>query len=148
MKSPLAHADMLVRCKVSDVFAAFVEPGKLSRFWLKAASGPLKNKACVEWEFMVPGARETVNVTHFQKNRRIAITWSDGISVDLHFRKHPSSATHVEVSCGGFRGKAAVEKAIEATQGFAIVLCDLKALLETGKSGNMVRDKAALIAAR
>ncbi|MEP7276850.1 MAG: hypothetical protein ABI812_10875, partial [Betaproteobacteria bacterium] len=34
-----------------------------------------------------------------------------------------------------------------ATEGFTIVLCDLKCLLETGQSGNMVRDKAALISA-
>ena len=32
-------------------------------------------------------------------------------------------------------------------EGFTIVLCDLKALLETGASAGMVRDKARLIAA-
>ena len=41
----------------------------------------------------------------------------------------------------------AVAEAVATTEGFAIVLCDLKSLLETGKSGGMVRDKAVLIAA-
>lgn len=147
MKTPRAQAEMLIRRKVSEVFAAFVEPEKLAQFWLKAASGPLKKQARVEWEFLVPGARETVEVTGFEKNRRIVLKWSDGVSVDLRFHKYAASATRVEVSCSGFRGRAAVEHAIDATQGFAIVLCDLKSLLETGRSGHMVRDKAALIAA-
>ena len=36
--------------------------------------------------------------------------------------------------------------AIDATAGFSQVLCELKLLLEAGKPGGMVRDKAALIA--
>ncbi|HET6340503.1 MAG TPA: hypothetical protein VFG30_45150 [Polyangiales bacterium] len=35
--------------------------------------------------------------------------------------------------------------ALEATQGFAIVVCDLKTLLEHGTSIGLVQDKAALI---
>lgn len=33
-----------------------------------------------------------------------------------------------------------------ATEGFSIVLCDLKTLLESGRSAGLVRDKARLIA--
>ena len=36
--------------------------------------------------------------------------------------------------------------AVNATEGFSIVLCELKILLETGRPGQLVRDKAALIA--
>jgi hypothetical protein len=52
----------------------------------------------------------------------------------------------VEVVVSGFSGKDSMAQAVNATKGFAIVLCDLKSLLETGKSGGMVRDKALLIA--
>ena len=38
-------------------------------------------------------------------------------------------------------------QATGTVEGFAIVLCDLKTLLETGESANLVRDKAALIVA-
>jgi hypothetical protein len=37
---------------------------------------------------------------------------------------------------------------VPTTEGFAIVLCDFKSLLETGTSAGMVRDKALLIAGR
>lgn len=39
-----------------------------------------------------------------------------------------------------------MEQAVNATEGFSIVLCDLKTFLETGRSANLVRDKAKLIA--
>lgn len=55
--------------------------------------------------------------------------------------------TKLKVENAGFKGDArqAIEAALEATQGFTIVLCDLKTLLEQGVSANLVRDKAALI---
>jgi hypothetical protein len=34
---------------------------------------------------------------------------------------------------------------VNATEGFSIVLCDLKVLLESGHSANLVKDKAQLI---
>jgi hypothetical protein len=34
---------------------------------------------------------------------------------------------------------------VNATEGFAIVLCDLKVLLETGHPAGLVKDKAELI---
>lgn len=37
--------------------------------------------------------------------------------------------------------------ALNATEGFSIVLCDLKVWLETGRVANLVKDKAELIAA-
>jgi len=54
----------------------------------------------------------------------------------------------VTVEVEGFDGKGATDEAMGATEGFTIVLCDLKSLLEGGASGGMVRDKARLIAAQ
>lgn len=59
----------------------------------------------------------------------------------------PPLATVARVEVRGFIGRGAASEAVSTTEGFAIVLCDLKSLLETGKSGGMVRDKATLIAA-
>jgi uncharacterized protein YndB with AHSA1/START domain len=142
-----ATAAMLIRKPVRDVFDAFVNPRSLEKFWLKRASGPLARDATVEWEFMVEGARETVTVTEFVLNQIIAFRWSGGIAVTLRFEQHDTNSTRLSVSATGFTGADAPSLAVNATEGFTIVACDLKTLLETGKSGNMVRDKAALISA-
>lgn len=147
MSSVAASAEMLIRKPPKDVFSAFSEPRTIETFWLKRASGPLAKDAIVEWEFMVQGAHETVTVTEYLANQTIAFTWSDGIAVKMTFDPQDESSTRVAVTATGFKGSDASSQAVNATEGFTIVLCDLKSLLETGQSGNMVRDKAALITA-
>ena len=147
MSELTATVEMLIRKPPKEVFQAFVDPRTLEKFWLKSASAPLAQGATVKWEFMVEGARETVTVTGFVQDETIAFQWSDGISVEMHFAKHGENGTRFSVAATGFKGADAASLAINATEGFTIVACDLKALLETGQSGNMVRDKAALISA-
>jgi uncharacterized protein YndB with AHSA1/START domain len=143
MSSVAASVQMLIRKSPDAVFNAFVDPRLIEKFWLKSASGPLAKGAKVEWEFMVPGARDTVRVTEFVPGRVIAFTWSGGVAVKMTFDPHETDGTRLAVTATGFDAAHVVN----ATEGFAIVLCDLKSFLETGRSGNMVRDKAALIAA-
>ena len=49
------------------------------------------------------------------------------------------------MTAAGFKGEDAVAQVVNATEGFSIVLCDLKTLLESGRSANLVKDKAELI---
>jgi len=142
-----ARASMLIRRPPAEVFDAFVNPAKLTLFWLDGASAPLAPGAKVEWRFMVPGVVDTLTVTTFEPPRRLAFAWPDGTSADLRFDEHGKDATRVTVEAKGFEGDDAVTQVANNTEGYTIVLCDLKTLLETGSSANLVRDKAALIAA-
>ena len=147
MQDRAARATMLIRVSIAEVFDAFVRPEKLTRFWLEAASGPLAKDARVTWRFMVPGATETVTVTDFAAPGRIAFDWSDGLHVDLGFREHGPGVTQVTAEVTGFSADTGIAEIVDATEGFSIVLCDLKTLLETGHSAHLVRDKAELITA-
>ena len=135
---------MLIRRPVADVFDAFVNPDTITRFWLESTTGPLAKGAQVRWRFMVPGATETVTVTGFEDKKRIAFEWSDGNRVNMVFEAHGNGATHLAVEVTDLENESAVGN---TTEGFSIVLCDLKTLLESGRSANLVRDKAELIAA-
>jgi uncharacterized protein YndB with AHSA1/START domain len=145
MAREVAKAEMLIRRPIAEVFNAFVDPDMITKFWLESTTGPLAASAKVKWRFMVPGATETVTVTSFEDQRRIAFDWSDGISVNMNFEER-GGASRIAVEIMGFKGDHVVEKAVATTEGFSIVLCDLKTLLEMGRSGNLVRDKAELIA--
>jgi uncharacterized protein YndB with AHSA1/START domain len=148
MTNRAAKAAMLIRSSVADAFDAFTNPDKITQFWLSATSGPLAQGATLTWSFMVPGAIETVTVTEFRDQRSIGFRWSDGVTVAIAFEEQGGDAVRVSVEATGFKTDpdASVEQIVNATEGFSIVLCDLKTLLETGKSANLVRDKAALIA--
>jgi uncharacterized protein YndB with AHSA1/START domain len=146
MSELVARAKMLIRCAAAEAFDAFIQPQRIISFWLKGTTGPLAPGAQVDWEFMVPGAIERVNVTAFDQPRHIAFTWSGGgLEVDIKFIEMQSDITVVSVEARGFNDDGGMEQAINATEGFTIVLCDLKVLLESGHSANLVKDKAELI---
>lgn len=146
MDDTTVTASMLIRRGPAEIFAAFVNPDTLCNFWLEAASGPLAPGAVVEWRFKVPGISDTVSVTQFEPPRRLSFRFSDGQEVTLRFDVHDADATRVEARCTGFPGGDLLAQATNAVEGFSIVLCDLKTLLESGRSANLARDKAELIA--
>jgi len=142
-----ATASMLIRRPPGEVFSAFVNPQQLRKFWLSNASGPLAPRARVEWTFMVPGATAKVVVTRFESPHHLSFVWDDELHVDMTFDPFGDGGTRITVAVSGFKGADAVPQAIDTVEGFAIVLCDLKTLLETGESAGLVRDKAELIIA-
>ncbi len=145
MVQQIAKVAIPVRRPISEVFNAFVEPSLITKFWLKSTSGALAEGATVQWHFMVPGAVETVTVRDFQVNRRLAFGWLSGVSVVMSFTDRGPATTHLSVEASGFKD-GDIEAVVSTTEGFSIVLCDLKTLLESGHSANLVRDKAELIA--
>lgn len=148
MKDTTVHASMLIRRPPGEVFAAFVNPQTLRKFWLSDASGPLGPGARVQWDFMVPGAKARVSVTRFVAPRHLAFDWDDGQHVDMSFEPFGEGGTRTVVAVSGFEGADVLAEATNTAEGFAIVLCDLKTLLESGESAHLVRDKAELIASQ
>ena len=116
------------------MFSAFVNPQTLRKFWLSDASGPLAPGARVQWQFMVPGATAKVAVTRFEAPRHLAFDWDGEMHVDMSFELFGDGATRASVRVSGFAGADALAEATDTVEGFAIVLCDLKMLLETGES--------------
>ena len=95
---------------------------------------------------MVPGATERVNVTAFHEPRHVAFGWSNsGLDVDMTFFEEQKGVTVVSVEVRGFESQSGTDQVVNATEGFSIVLCDLKILLESGRSAHLVKDKAELI---
>ncbi len=136
----------LITCKVSDAFDAFVEPSKITQFWLSSTSGPLSEGSKVTWQFMVPGAVDTVTVDIFKRPSLIQLAWSDGSKTRFEFSESVGGNTKVSITAEVFAGADLMDQVVNTTEGFSIVLCDLKTLLESGRSANLVRAKAELIA--
>jgi uncharacterized protein YndB with AHSA1/START domain len=146
MTELVAKAKMLIRRSATDAFEAFVRPELITKFWLKGTTGPLAKDAHVEWQFMVPGATERVHVTAFDAPHHLAFAWSDGgLDVDMRFDEAQEGSAVVSVEACGFESEGGLEQVVDATEGFSIVLCDLKVFLESGHSAGLVEDKAALI---
>jgi len=146
-QAPTAKVRMLIRRPVEEVFAAITGAGTLTKFWLSSASGALELGKTTRWEFRVPGASVESLVKELVPNERVLIEWSDGTTLEWLFESRSDGATVLQVENSGFAGdsREVIASALEATQGFTIVVCDLKSLLEQGTAAGFVRDKAMLI---
>jgi uncharacterized protein YndB with AHSA1/START domain len=145
MSDPVVEAEMLIRRPPGEVFAAFANPHTIRKFWLRDTTGPLAPGARVMWTIMVPGATANVAVTAFEAPRRIGFDWPGGMHVELRFEPFGEDATHLTAAVSGLHGKGVLSQATNVVEGFSIVFCDLKILLESGSPANLVRDKAELI---
>src|SRR5215471_4554304 len=67
----VARAQMLIRRPVAEVFAAFVEPERTSKFWFSRGSGRLEQGKRVEWEWEKYGFSVPVDVKVVEANERI-----------------------------------------------------------------------------
>ncbi|MCY9513748.1 SRPBCC family protein [Paenibacillus apiarius] len=139
---PIAKAEMLIRKPVEEVFEAFIDPAITSRFWFTKSSGRLETGKRVQWDWEMYGASADVEVKEIEENKRILIEF--GTTVEWIFTPRAENETFVTITNSGFKGAAddIVKQVIDSTEGFTIVLCGLKALLEHDIVLNLVADKA------
>ena len=139
------ECSILIRKPAWEIFRYFIEPSLLSKFWLSSADAPLAVGKAVRWSFMVPGAEAMTTATEIVPSQKISWRWGEASAVSLEF-KETKEGTVLHLRQSGFNTSPdSLAEAVESTQGFTIVLCDLKTLLESGKSLNLVKDKAHLI---
>jgi hypothetical protein len=95
---------------------------------------------------MVPGAAVQSEAKVLEAAKRIEVSWQDGTTVSWRFSPSIDASTLIEIEHRGFSGSSQeqIDAAVGSTEGFSIVLCDLKVLLESGASPHLVRDKAML----
>ncbi len=141
-----AKAELLIRRPVSEVFEAFVDPAITSKFWFTKGSGRLEPSAHVRWDWEMYDFSVQVEVKAIEYNRRILIEWSTygaPTTVEWIFTPRPDNTTFISITNTGFSGNPdeVVEQAIGSTEGFALVLAGLKALLEHNISLNLVADR-------
>lgn len=139
---------MLIRRPPAEVFNAFLDPAVLTRFWLSRASARLAPGVSAEWEFMVPGVVTQTRVRKMTPDSLLVLEWPDDETAEFTFERRPDGNTRLAIQ-SAVEGKDetdAIEKLVNTTEGYAIVVSNLKALLETGRTANLVEDKAVLIA--
>jgi uncharacterized protein YndB with AHSA1/START domain len=143
---PFAKAEMLIRKPVAEVFEAFVNPAITSKFWFTKGSGRLEAGKQIQWDWEMYGHSEQVTVKAIEENKRILIEWpgySTPTTVEWVFTPRADNTTFVSITNTGFSGDGdeIVKQALESTEGFALVLSGLKALLEHNIILNLVSDR-------
>jgi uncharacterized protein YndB with AHSA1/START domain len=141
---PISRTGMLIRKPVAEVFEAMVNPDITTKFWFTRSSGRLAAGTQVQWDWEMYGASVAVTVKAIEPNKRIAIEWpgyASQTTVEWLFAPQADGATFVSVSEAGFAGAGLLKQVADSTEGFALLLAGLKALLEHGIRLNLVADR-------
>lgn len=137
---PVVDVNMLVRKPSGEVFAAFVDPDRIRRFWLASSSGPLVTGATVHWEFKIAGATTDVTVLEAVPGKLLDLRWDDGQPLRITFEDR-DDGTLVAIKVTDYSGDNPPAQAIELMSGFTLVLASLKMWLEHGIEGDLLYDK-------
>ncbi len=145
-KTPSAKAAMLIRRPVAEVFEAFVNPAVTSKFWFTRGSAKLEAGKQVTWEWEMYNVSVAVDVKAVEKDKRILVEWSthgQPSTIEWVFTSRADGTTFVSIMNSGFSGDGdkVVQRVIDSTEGFTIVLCGLKAFLEHNVLLNLVADR-------
>ena len=143
----VAKIELLIRRPVAQVFDAFVNPDVITKFWFDRTSGPLVAGKSVTWYWDLYDASTTVRVLALEQDHRICIEWdvdSDSPTrVEWKFEDRAGDGTYVSVVNSGFDRDAddVIDRVVDSTGGFALVLAAAKAYLEHGVALNIVADR-------
>jgi uncharacterized protein YndB with AHSA1/START domain len=143
-----ARVSLWIECEPRRVHDAFVQPDQLTGFWLRTAEAPLVVGRTIHWAFRVQGAEIDTTATRLIPGKAVEWDWSDGshVSIDIEAIAGGTAVTLINDRLGGHGDP--VEAALDATEGFALVLADLKTWIESGASAGITRAKAKLIELR
>jgi len=142
---PVAKTGMLIRKPVAEVFEAIVNPDITTKFWFTKSSGRLEVGKQVKWEWEMYNASTQVTAKTIEAGKRIVMEWegySGPTTVEWKFASL-ENGTFVSVTESGWTdtGDDLMKFVADSSQGFALTLAGLKALLEHNLRLNLVADR-------
>ncbi len=145
-----AKASVRIRRSPSEVFNAFADAQKMSKFWFMRRDDGLRQGESVLW-FIGHGADEMsfdVRVKELSHPDKIVIEWPghDGkyTQVIWTIDETDEGDTILTIEESGFTGSSdeILERVLDSTGGFNQVIIAAKALIEHGVQLNVVADHA------
>jgi uncharacterized protein YndB with AHSA1/START domain len=135
---PKFEVQLKIRKPVAEVFEAVVNPGKLSGYFTRTASGPLVEGATVMWSFVEVPGESPVKVRQVTKNERLVFEWESqeggyDTRVEMLFRPLEGNETMVQIRESGWRPTPkGIESSYGNCSGWMHMACCLKGYLEYG----------------
>jgi len=135
---PKFEVQLKILKPVAEVFDAVVDPGKLSGYFTRTASGPLTAGATVRWAFAEVSGEFPVSVREVVRDERIVLEWESaegGYStrVEMLFHSLDGGATMVQIRESGWRNTPkGIDGSYQNCSGWTHMLCCLKAYVEHG----------------
>ena len=145
MINNFAKAEMLIRKGIAEVFEAFVNPDVTTKIWFTKSSGRLQAGQSVTWTWEMYNHTVAVNVLEVIPNQKIKIDWGnyENPSIVEWTFKEMKQGTFVSITneISQNDNDKLIAEVRDSTEGFTLVLANLKALLEHGIELQLVADR-------
>ena len=131
----VARVSLPIRRPRREVFLALTDPDTLCRFWpLDAGEQALRPGVEAHWRLSEGAEPLTVSCLHVEEDRLIRLALSTGARIMLTLERFEDGGTVVHYcECGfGTEGEVESREISRVTGAAALMLSDLKALLECG----------------
>ncbi len=121
-----------------DVFEAFVDPGKIGKFWFSSSSERWEKGRTITLRYEEYEAQGDIHVIEMIENRKIVFEWGaeegEPHLVTITFEDTDKASTIVEVNEEGFDEKDPdlIAKLVGNKEGWVYMLTCLKGYLEFG----------------
>ena len=117
-----------------------------TKFWFTHSSGKLEIGTKVEWHWEMYNVSVPVEVKEIEKNLKVIILWGSEMQeseVSFSFEAIDDNKTLVKIENYNFKGteEEVINKIIDSTGGFNLMLAGMKFFLEHGIELNLVADK-------
>jgi uncharacterized protein YndB with AHSA1/START domain len=131
------EVQLKIRKPAAEVFAAVVDPDRLSGYFVQSASAPLTTGATVMWKFAESSEAASVTVVEVVAPERIVIEWtaSGGYATraTMTFTPIDDANTMVAIAESGWPGdEPALKSSHDHAGGWMHMMACLKAYLEYG----------------
>lgn len=145
MKNSFAKAEMLIRKGIDEIFDAFINPDVTTKIWFTKSSGRLEEGQSVTWTWEMYNHSVAVNVLEIIPGKKIKIDWGnyENPSIVEWTFKEMKQGTFVSVvnEISHNDTEKLIAEVRDSTEGFTLVLANLKALLEHGIELKLVADR-------
>jgi uncharacterized protein YndB with AHSA1/START domain len=145
MAENFAKAEMLIRKGIEEVFDAFINPEVTTKIWFTKSSGKLEAGKTVTWNWEMYNHSVEVEVLEIIPLQKIKINWGnyDNPSIVEWTFREMKNGTFVSVINEIVQPDSAklLAEVRDSTEGFTLVLANLKALLEHDIQLGLVADR-------
>lgn len=128
-----SKATLQIQKPVSEVFAAIVNPEKMTKYFISESTGRMEEGKEIIWKFPEFPDKFPVKVTEIQPNKSVSFGWDEETVVHIILEEQPDKSTVVKVTEGEKElNEKNLEWLVSNSFGWGNFLCCMKAYLEYG----------------